>query len=54
MLEEPARISLALGEPRLRRLALGDILDGEQNASPVLLVAGKNAALQLHVEAAAG
>ena len=41
---------------RLRRaaLALGDVLDGEQDARPVVLVAGQDAALQLDVEPPAG
>ena len=49
--EEAAGICLALGEAGLRRLTLRDVLDGEQDPAPIVLISGQNGGLQLHVEA---
>ena len=49
MVEEAARVGFALGELRARCFALGHILDREEDAAPVILVAGKDRALELHI-----
>ncbi len=54
MLEQPARIFLAERELAARSLARGHILDGEEDARPVVLISGQDAALQLQVEPPAG
>jgi hypothetical protein len=54
VLEQAARIVFADCELAPRGLAIGHILDRDQNARPALFVAGQDGPFQLDIEAAAG
>ncbi len=54
MLKQAAGVNLARRELAPRRLPLRHVFKGKEDAAPILFIAGQDAALQMHIDPAAG